>query len=281
MRRLKAWWHNFCARLVDRPLAEGTVLAGRYVIERVLGMGSYGITYLCRDEHLKLRCVVKQVRPSKLGSKKGQPVYEYEMSVLESLDHPQIPKLLDRFSHDGQLFFAMEYIEGRNLEDLIFEEGYRFSERDALLLIRDLLAIVEHLHERKLVHRDIRIPNVILQDGKLHLIDFGLARRLGDSPTYIEENLGAYVWEKQIKREVAFKSDYWGLGHFLLFLLYSTFEAKEDADETLTWEEELDLTPATRKLIRRLIQLDEPYTNAQELRTDLESAIAMSNDLQK
>lgn len=277
MQRLKAWWQGIYAWLVDRPYAAGTLIHRRYRIEEVLGMGSYGITYLCLDAATNTRCVLKQVRPSKLGSNKGQPVYEYEIAVLEQLDHPQIPKLLDRFAYDRQLFFAMELVTGRNLEDLIFEEGRTMSEPEALGVILELLDIVEYLHSRKLVHRDIRIPNVILQNGSLHLIDFGLARYLGDPATYIEEDLDAYVWEKQIKREVAFKSDYWGLGHFLLFLLYTTFSAPADEDDTRTWEEELDLHPATQRLIRRLIQIDPPYENAEELRLDLEAAFSLSS----
>ncbi|TCP57593.1 serine/threonine protein kinase [Tumebacillus sp. BK434] len=277
MRRLKAWWQGVYARLVDRPYAAGTVIHGRYTIEAVLGMGSYGITYLCRDAEANRRCVLKQVRPSKLGSNKGQPLYDYEIKVLQALDHPQIPKLLDRFTHERQLFFAMEHVSGRNLEDLIFDEGRTMCEPEALQVILELLDIVDYLHRKRLVHRDIRIPNVILQNGRLHLIDFGLARYLGDPATYIEEDLGAYVWEKQVKREVAFKSDYWGLGHFLLFLLYTTFTASEQADEQATWEEELDLHPATQRLIRRLIQIDPPYENSAELRSDLQAARSLSS----
>ncbi|ASS73740.1 hypothetical protein CIG75_01295 [Tumebacillus algifaecis] len=279
MQKLKARWQQFYSWLIDRPYRAGTLLAQRYQILKVLGMGSYGITYLCHDRVKSGDCVLKQVRPSKLGSNKGRPVYDYEISVLQALDHPQIPKLLDRFTSDGQLFFAMEYKAGRNWEDLIFDEGYTITEPDALSVILDLLDIVEYLHANQLVHRDIRIPNVILQDGQLHLIDFGLARYLGDPATYIEENLDAYLPEKQIKREVAFKSDYWGLGHFLLFLLYSTFTPPEQETEAVTWEEELDLHPATQKLIRRLLQLDPPYDNTAELRADLRAANALSSKI--
>ncbi|MFD2170367.1 serine/threonine protein kinase [Tumebacillus lipolyticus] len=275
MQKLIAWWSQLYARLVDRPFAERTVIKGRYRVEAVLGMGSYGITYLCEDSHSGQRCVLKQVRPSKLGSKKGRPVYEYEISVLQALDHPQIPKLLESFADRGQLFLAMEYKEGKTWEDLIFEEGYTISEREALQVILDLLGIVEYVHQHGLVHRDVRIPNVIIKDGTMHLIDFGLARYLGDSATYIEESLDAYLLEKQIKREVAFRSDYFGLGHFLLFLLYTSFQPADEAEE-LPWEEELDLTPKTRQLIRRMIQMDEPYESADALRADLLIALAHS-----
>ena len=263
----------FVLLVIDRPYRVGKRIANRYLVEQVLGMGSYGISYLCRDEQTGQACVLKQVRPSKRRGNKGAPIYEYETSLLAALDHPQIPKLLDRFRYRGHLFFAMEHMNGKNLEDTIFAEKATYTEREALQVIFELLDIVEYLHQKGIVHRDVRIPNVIIADGKLRLIDFGLARRLGDKPTQVAEDLHDYVIEKQIKREVAFKSDFYSMGHFLLFLLYSGYE-EEEGQEERSWEEELAVTPATRQLLRRMLQHDTPYETASELRADLIAAMA-------
>ncbi|KEO83596.1 hypothetical protein EL26_09290 [Tumebacillus flagellatus] len=262
---IRTWW-------LDRPFRPGRVLGKRYVIEKCLGMGSYGISYLCRDLQSGTRRVLKQVRPTRRHGAKGYPIFEYETSILEGLDHPAIPKLYDRFQHRGHWFFAMEYMEGVNLEDAIFAEELKFTERESLQMIRDLLDVVAYVHERKIVHRDVRIPNVILQDGRLKLIDFGLARRLGDKPTQVAEDLRDYMIEKQIKREVEFRSDFYSMGHFLLFLLYTSYEP--DAEEERSWEEELNLHPRTRTLLRRMLQLEAPsFADAEELAAALEEAI--------
>lgn len=272
MKTLLNWLETLYSLCVDRPFRTGTVIAGHYEILLCLGMGSYGISYLCRDRRTGQRCVLKQVKPSKKGSRKGAPIYEYETSLLAALDHPCIPKLLATFRHQGHLFFAMEYMDGKNLEDVLFELGKSFTEREALLVIRELLEIIAYLHERRIIHRDVRIPNVILSQGRLCLIDFGLARYLGDKPTAAADDLGSYPSEKRLKREIAYKSDFYALGHFLLFLLYSTYETEEDTEER-NWDEELSLSPLTKRLLQRLLQDETPYEHVAELRVELEAAI--------
>jgi serine/threonine-protein kinase len=266
------WIDLLYTRWLDRPFRPGRVLGKRYEVERCLGMGSYGISYLCLDRQTQQRCVVKQVRPSKRRGQKGFPIFEYETSILAQLQHPAIPRLYEKFSERGQWFFAMEYMEGTNLEDALFEGELRVEEQEALQLIRDLLEIVAYVHDQRVVHRDVRIPNVILQDGQLKLIDFGLARRLGDRPTQVAEDLREYMVEKQIKREVEFRSDFYSMGHFLLFLLYTTFESS--GEEERSWEQELRLHPRTQTLLKRMLQLETPYfADAAELRSALDEAI--------
>jgi len=258
-------------RLVDRPLKQGRRVQGRYVVEQCLGMGSYGISYRCRDEQTGQWVVLKQVRPSRRRGRKGRPIYDYETALLAALDHPRIPQLLAKFEEKGQLYFVMEYIAGRNFEDVIFEEQLTFTEREALEVVLELLDIVEHLHEQGIVHRDVRIPNVMVKDGRLHLIDFGLARRLGDPATSVAEELADYEEAKQIKRAVEFPSDFYSMGHFLLFLLYTTFEARGEAAGS--WQEELPISAPTRAILERMLQIEAPYATAQELRRDVEAAL--------
>lgn len=259
--RLKEWW-------LDTPHSPGTLIRSRYTIMRVLGMGSYGITYLVRDEKERVQRVLKQVRPSRLQSPKGEPVYEYEIALLRSLAHPQMPALFDAFEENGQLYYVMTYIHGQTIEDLLFEEGAVFTEEEAWHMILRILPLLKYLHERKIIHRDVRIPNVIWHDGEVYLIDFGLARYLGDSPSYIELTDDHYWIEKQLKREVHPRSDLYALGHFMLFMLYSAFEDTEQKEER-SWEEELTLAPGTVRILRRLLQFDEPYATAAEAESDI------------
>lgn len=242
-----------------------------YRILKVLGMGSYGITYLCENQTSQHLCVLKQVKPSKRKGKKGLPVFEREREALKSLDHPCIPKWLDDFEFCGDIFLAMEYINGPNMEDYIFDSGAQFSEQESLQILAKLLDIVAYVHGHGLIHRDLRLPNVLVCGDKLHLIDFGLSRKLGEPATYEAEDIREYAIGKQLKREVHFKSDFYAMGHFLLFLLYTTY--KPDKQKTGSWEEELDISSPTRTLIRKMLQLDEPYSHAEELREGLHQAI--------
>lgn len=259
--RLKEWW-------LDSPHSPGTLIKNRYMITRILGMGSYGIGYLVSDQKQKTQRVLKQVRPSRLHTPKGRGVYEYEVALLRSLDHPQMPKVFDAFEENGQLYYVMTYICGQTIEDMLFEEGAAFTEKEAWHVILRILPLITYLHERKIIHRDVRIPNVIWHNGEVYLIDFGLARYIGDSPSYLETTGDHYWVEKQLKREVHPRSDIYALGHFLLFMLYSTYEDTERQPER-GWEEELTLAPATVRILRRMLQFDEPYAAATEVEADI------------
>lgn len=254
------WWY-------DRPHPEGQLIGSRYTIVRTLGLGSYGISYLVIDKLNDEQRVLKQVRPSRLGSAKGRPLFEYEVNILRTLTHPRMPKVYDAFEENGQLYYVMTYMQGKTLEDLLFEEKRTFTEKQSLGVLLEILSLARYLHERGIIHRDIRIPNVIWREDRVYLIDFGLARRLGDSPSYIKNFDDDYHIEKQVKREVHPRSDLYALGHFLLFMLYTTYE--EDGSEDKGWEEELEISPATRRILRRMLQIDIPYETADELEQDI------------
>jgi serine/threonine-protein kinase len=261
--RWKAWWNQVW---VDRPYLPGA-MAGPYRIKSVLGVGSYGIAYLADNGGTEV--VLKQVKPSLRNHPKGEAMQRYEQKVLQSLDHPQIPKVLDHFQYKKDSFLVMSYMKGQTLEELIFEKHRAFTEYEAVSLVKKIADIVHYLHQRGIIHRDVRIPNVILSGGTPYLIDFGLARFLGDAPTYVSEQLGSYPEEKRLKRKVEPASDLYAFGHFLLFLLYSAYSPADGQPER-SWEEELTLSPQLRLMIRRLLQIDPPYADMAEWIAHLE-----------
>lgn len=258
--KLKAWLAD---NWIDRPLKPGTVING-YRLTEVLGSGSYGIAYLARQLDTGQNVVVKQVKPSLRGTPKGEAMQHYEARILQTLQHPAFPRFLDLFTWQRQHFLVMSHMRGETLETLLFERGTGFAEDDAVALVRRIAVLVAHLHEQRIIHRDVRIPNVLLDGDQLQLIDFGLARFIGDAPTYAAATLDGYPAEKQLKRAVHPQSDLYALGHFLLFLLYSTYEVHPDQEEK-SWEEELALSPALRAILRRLLQHDPPYQSIEEL----------------
>ncbi|UKS30915.1 protein kinase [Paenibacillus sp. HWE-109] len=263
------YWKSAYGTWIDYPQRVGKVLQNRYRIERFLGMGSYGLTYLCRELASSREIVLKQAKPSK--GLLGQQLLQREMEIMGQLDHPSIPKCVSSFrAGKRRLFMITEYVSGQTIEDLIFEQGVVFGEKEALGFIRRLMDIVQYLHEQGIVHLDIRIPNVILQGERIHLIDFGLASRLGE-PGFAE--IG--VDEEQRKRKtVNVISDLYAIGHFLLFMLYSAYVPETvSANDAVGWEEELQLSVQTKQLIRKLLQIDPAYGDAQALISDLDAAL--------
>lgn len=268
---LLAYLKRVYVEWIDYPHKEGTVLLGHYRIERFLGMGSYGLTYLCQDLRTGEEIVLKQAKPSK--RQLGRDLLMREIDIMRRLQHPSIPRCVATFHESKQLYMITAYISGQTVEDLIFARGYRYSEREALLFIRKLMDVVKYVHAEGFVHLDIRIPNVILQGEQIHLIDFGLASRIGE-PAMQEIGMDE---EMKLKRTTEVTSDLYAIGHFLLFLLYSTYEADAGQPDTgRSWEEELQLTSATIRMIRKLLQTDPAYESSQALIDDLEDILDQS-----
>jgi len=275
-----AWrrlWNEWRRRRASARFTPGAVLNGRYEIVRPLGEGSYGLAYLCRDRQAGgTPCVVKHVRPLRGGGRaKAEAAHGIETAMLERLRHPAIPRLLEKFEQRGAYLFAMEYAPGRSLEQLLFEEDRVYKEEEALALLRRLLDIVRDVHEAGIVHRDIRIANVVADGDRLRLIDFGLARELRGRPadgTPDDVEPGDPP-EKLLRRRIDVTSDFYALGHLLLFLLYSAYP-EDDAAEERSWEEELtSLAPATKRLLRRLLMAEQPYGSAREAAEDVDAAL--------
>jgi serine/threonine protein kinase, bacterial len=246
---------KFYQLFADKPIYKGTVLNNRYEILRLIGTGSYGIVYLCRDSVTGENLVIKQLRPSKRRSKKEVEMFKKEISVLRRLNHKNIPKLFEAFSHNGSLFYVMSFVEGDNIEELIFSRSMTFNEKESLQILAQLLEFVDYLHTRDIYHQDLRIPNVLLKDRELYLIDLGLAQ----SPSRQKD-----IPEMQ-------QQDYYDLGEILLFLLYTTYSHKNK--KALPWTEELSLEKETVHLLKRLLGIKEPYTNTRDISIDLQAAL--------
>ncbi|MED4138732.1 serine/threonine-protein kinase [Priestia megaterium] len=256
--------------LVDRPFKKGKVICGRYEIIDVLGMGSYGITYVANDIVQQKKVVVKQLRKTKQRTSQGLKSYHYEAKLLSQLNHPQIPSLYEAIETDEGCFLVMELIQGKTFEDLIFEEKCVYTEEQALNILLNILDVVSAIHEQGIVHRDLRIPNIIDVNGTIYVIDFGLARFLGD-----HEEISTLIEEQQFMRQTSAASDIYALGHFLLFLLYSGYEPTEQQERS--WEQELHLSAPIKTIIQKMLRADESYESIKSLQKDIYDYINSKN----
>ncbi|RDE31329.1 serine/threonine protein kinase [Parageobacillus thermoglucosidasius] len=261
--RLPYFFSSF-ARLFERRYRKGHLFRQRYRIVEELGMGSYGIAYLANDLQTGRNVVVKQGRTRRNIS---GALFQREAAILRRLQHPQIPKWYDTFVEEGIPHLVMEYKEGDTVETLIFDKGHTYTEHQSFCLLRDVLEVVAYIHAKGVVHRDLRIPNILLCDGTVFIIDFGLARFFGEPIPHLE----TYVLEKQLRRETSAKSDFYALGHFTLFLLYSSYEPV--TKEEKSWEEELPLSAEARCILRKMLQIDRPYDNIAALIRDVDQLL--------
>jgi serine/threonine protein kinase, bacterial len=255
------------SNLLEKPIKNLTKINERYSVVDFLGRGSYGNSYLVYDEDKQVHVVLKTLRFHKRIFKSGIQSFEDEQKLLQSLEHPFFPKYFENGTYGKIPYFTMEYVAGKTFEDLIFQENKRYDEIEAFQITGELLTILSWLHERCIVHRDVRIPNVMLVNNRLRLIDFGLARSF-------KKGISTAINRDKIKREVSPISDFYALGHFLLFLLYSTYEHNEDVKEK-SWEDELDISIDAKKIIRKLLAIDEPYQSSNEIKADFDKVLSL------
>lgn len=243
---------------VDQPIKEASILNHRYQVLDLIGIGSYGIVYLCRDLQSRGKKVVKQLRPSKRKNRNEMKLFQDEVTILQKLKHHHMPIFHEAFSQNGHYFYVMSYINGVNLEDEIFQNKKIFHEKDALLFIEKVIKLVDILHKQGFYHLDLRIPNLLLIDNEPYLIDFGLAKQV--KPKH-----------SSIKREEYRLQDYYDVGDILLYLLYTTYSSNNK--KALPWTEELSLKEDTVSLLKKLLRIDKAYSNIQSILDDLDRAV--------
>lgn len=231
---------------MDRYYKAGEKVSG-YSVLKIIGEGRYGIAYLGvnnKDE----KCVIKQLKKEML--KETRKKLFYEKKILQDLNYPNFPKFISKFKDKDREGYILEYVEGKVFQDLLAREQYEFSKNEIYKIGSQLLDLVEILHNNNIVHRDIRLTNVILKENEdIALIDFGLARIIDD---------------KRYVKDV----DYWFIGDFLIHLYYSSY--KETDEEDKPWFEELDLNLEEKIFLKKLMNIEENYKSIEEIRKQLD-----------
>ena len=159
-------------------LVEGAVVAGRYRIERQIGVGGMGIVYRARDQQLDTDVALKVLRPSLVGAPQPIDRLRRELLLARAVTHRNVVRIHDIGESEGLHFLSMSLIEGRSLADVLRQDGPLPLAR-ALRIVRQLAEALEQAHAAGIVHRDIKPGNILLAaDDTAYLTDFGLARSL-------------------------------------------------------------------------------------------------------
>ena len=179
-------------------LKSGTLLQnGKYKIERVLGQGGFGITYLATQELLDRKVCIKEfffkeycerdetTSHVSLGTQSNHEIVERflnkflkEARTISQLDHPNIIHIHDIFKENNTAYYVMEYIEGESLLDRVNRYG-AMSEADAIAYIKQVSHAVDFIHQGSINHLDVKPANIMVcqTDNKAILIDFGLSKQ--------------------------------------------------------------------------------------------------------
>jgi serine/threonine-protein kinase len=167
------------------PLAQGDTFAG-YTIVRLLGSGGMGEVYLAEHPRLPRREALKILPTAWTSDREYRERFNREAELAATLYHPHIVGVHDRGEADGQLWIAMDYVDGADTAELLrsrYPAG--MPRREALDIITAIAQALDYAHLRALLHRDVKPANILLSEpdsgaNRTLLADFGIARRLDD-----------------------------------------------------------------------------------------------------
>lgn len=260
-------------------LTEGTTLKdGKYTIKKVLGKGSFGITYLASAK-FKIKeslgeievtsdVAVKEFFMSDISSRSENSSFvegssssiftnyrhkfRKEAENLSKLEHPNIVHVYDVFDENKTSYYVMEYIKGQSLDEYVSEKG-AIDESQALEIIKKIGTAVDYMHSNHVLHLDIKPKNIMMgDDGRLALIDFGLSKQFTEtgepeSSTSIGMGTPGYapLEQSQYKHTDKFPAtlDVYALGA----TLYKMLSGKRPAEASEILNEGLNLEPLKTK----------------------------------
>lgn len=175
------------------PLAEGETFAG-YTILRLLGAGGMGEVYLARHPRLPRNDALKVLPASVSSDSEYRARFEREADIAATLWHPNIVGVHDRGESDGQLWIAMDYVDGNDCADLLQNYPNGLPQREVLNIVTAVAEALDYAHQRHLLHRDVKPANILvskLESGeeRIVLADFGIARWDNDASGLTQTNM--------------------------------------------------------------------------------------------
>ncbi|MFN8949885.1 MAG: protein kinase domain-containing protein [Aphanizomenon sp.] len=284
IKTLKTVPQKFCTNC-GMPL----ILRDRYLPIKLLATGGFGAAFLAidRDTPKMRQCVVKQFQPSgnltEEALEKSRILFTQEAGVLEEIgnEHQQIPKLFAFFTitvpnlkiNKSEQFFYLvqEYISGQTLEEELAKQG-NFSELKILKILREILPVLQFIHDKGIIHRDIKPSNIIRHyDGRLFLLDFGAVKLIANtssSSTGIY-SLGFAPPEQMQGNQVFPSTDLYALAVTLITLLTGK-EANKLFDAYTNqwqWRSQISVNPRLAAILDKMLlsAANQRFQSAQEV----------------
>ena len=276
-------------------LKSGDVIRGHYQIIRELGRGGFGVTYLVKDiDKLDKAApvVIKRIRIPKHNQEGEARENNYlnnlerEAHTLSRLSHDRIPQFLGRFKEENYFYIIQEYIEGQDLRKELGSDKI-LDEAEAREMLRGILGILDFVHQRQIIHRDIKPGNLIRRnsDHQLILIDFGAVKEIAtrhttSAGTVMTRVIGTpgYMPAEQLSGNPQFNSDIYAVGIIILQAItglsaQEISELPRDEDCNIIWENLASgISKKFKQIVSKTICYYHPhrYSSVQEILKDLD-----------
>ena len=283
---------------VFKELIPGTTLLdGKYVIERKIGEGGFGITYKAFQSGLNRTVCIKEYFPSGKCSRvthaktiyinasnenifeKYRQAFVKEAKMLATLHHPNIVEVIDVFDENNTSYMVMNFVNGKTLQEVVEKNG-PMPYPDAINYIAQITNAVAYIHERHILHRDIKPDNIMITtDNKAILIDFGSAREFEQDKTQIHTSIltHGYAPTEQYtsnSRKGSY-TDIYAIGATLYYTLTATVPIEAAARITIKLPSPKDLVPsipdeANRTILKAMqVKAENRHQTVKEFMDDL------------
>ena len=272
---------------------------GRYELLRRIARGGMADVYLARDASLDRQVAVKVLFPEFANDPSFVERFRREAKAAANLNHPNIVGIYDWGQEQGTYYIVMEYVVGRNMADVLRSTG-RLSPDRAAEIASDVAEALSSAHNAGLVHRDIKLGNIIVSDdGQVKVADFGiataLARRTGDNLTHIGSVMGTATYfspEQAQGKALDGRSDLYSLGVVLYEMIVGKppFTAETSTAVAVKHVQERPLAPSLlgvsiveslEAIILKLLAKNPAnrYPKAEDLRADLQRYLAGAHSI--
>ena len=252
-------------------LNSGYILDEKYEVVKTLGQGGMSTVYLCKNTRLGNFWAIKEVKKEL----KGQMDFLAEPNILKNLSHPGVPRVVDIFYREDNLYIVEDYIEGETLQDYIKKNGF-IGIKQINNIVLSICSIIEYLHSFNppIIYRDLKPSNIMITPkDKIVLIDFGISRiykQGGDKDTIYMGSKGYAAPEQYGMEQTCIQTDIYGIGAVIYFLVTGKAPIallEPLKDESYSNEVSLEL----KKIIQKAMQIDieSRYSSVEEMKKEL------------
>ena len=233
-------------------IVKGQKINDRYEIVRVIGEGGMANVYLAIDTILNRKVAVKVLRGDLSNDEKFVRRFQREALSASSLNHPNIVEMYDVGEDDGNFYIVMEYVEGKNLKQLI-KRRTKLSLPEVIDIMKQLTDGIAHAHDSFIIHRDIKPQNMLILDsGLVKITDFGIAVALNSTQlTQTNSVMGSVHYlppEQAAGKGATFKSDIYSLGILMYELVTGKLPFKGENAVEIALKQMKEPIPSVREI---------------------------------
>ena len=236
-----------------------------YLYGRQIGHGAFGKVNLALHVASGRLVAIKTFSKKHLKNKHAKQKIKHEINILSHLRHPFINQILDSFETDKHIFIVMEYVCG-DLLDFIRKRG-KLSESISKLIFKQIIEGLRYIHKKKIVHRDIKLDNILIDlTNTVKICDFGVSRKLSNGDVMYEHcGTPAYIAPEifQNKGYEGYLCDIWSAGVTLYYMLSGSQPFRANSIKELeklviqgSFDEIEEISKEANDLIKEMLQVD-------------------------